>query len=458
MQGLRWWLGLVLGVLGLLLAGCSREPLAPPEVMGELVVAMRISPATYYIDPAGEAVGLDHDLVQRFAAQHGWTVRIRTVESLNELFDLLDHGEVHIAAAGLTATEERGRKYRFGPGYAEVKEQVICRKGRDMPKRPKDLIGLRIEVVADSSHAEALWWLRVRQLRLDWSEIEAAGEDELLERVQSGLSDCTVADSTGFEIARHYYPDLAVAFDLGKPQKVAWMLPRASDDSFVRKVEQFFAEMRKSGALERSKERYFGHVARLGDADILGILQRRETLLDPLRPHFYAAQMETGLDWRFLAALAYQESQWNPNATSPTGVRGLMMLTAQTADHLGVKNRLDPRESILGGARYVVMLKEALPERIPEPDRTWLALAAYNIGQGHLEDARRLAQSLGKNPDSWNDMKEVLPLISRAAYQDQLKYGFARGGEARALAENVRIYYDMLVRYEPPYRYQIGYD
>jgi membrane-bound lytic murein transglycosylase F len=130
----------------------------------------------------------------------------------------------------------------------------------------------------------------------------------------------------------------------------------------------------------------------------------------------------------------------------------MMMLTGETADRLGVKNRLDPLESILGGARYVLTLKEGLPVRIPEPDRTWMALAAYNMGMAHLEDARRLTASLGKSPDAWKDVKDVLPLLAQSAYQDKLKFGYARGGEARHLTENVRIYYDILLKYETVYQ------
>ncbi len=442
----------------LAVAGCGRAPLPAPGEGGVLVVATRSSPTTYFIDPAGQASGLEHDLAVRFAESQGWRVRFVVVENLQELFELLRHGQVHVAAAGLTATEARGIKYRLGPEYTEVTEQVICRKGPGLPRKPIDLIGKRIEVVADSSHAEALWWLRVRQLRLDWTEVPAAGEEELLDRVQSGLSDCTVADSTGFQIARHFYPDLAVAFDLGKPQKVAWMLPKQAEDALVGKIKAFFDGIREDGELKRMKERYFGHVRRLDEADVLGILERRSRVLPPLRRHFHQAQAETGLDWRFLAALAYQESQWDPNATSPTGVRGIMMLTGETADRLGVKNRLDPKESILGGARYILMLKEGLPARIQEPDRTWMALAAYNIGPAHFEDARRLTQSLGKNPDAWSDVKDVLPLLSRESYQGRLRFGFARGGEARILAENVRIYYDILVRHEPAYHDGIGFN
>jgi membrane-bound lytic murein transglycosylase F len=152
-----------------------------------------------------------------------------------------------------------------------------------------------------------------------------------------------------------------------------------------------------------------------------------------------------------LAAIGYQESQWNAFATSPTGVRGVMMLTGDTADRMGVANRLDARQSILGGARYLMTMKEMLPSRIPEPDRTWLALAAYNQGEGHMEDARRITRARDGNPDSWADVKEALPYLGRGTYAKAMKYGYARGGEALDFAENIRSYYDILLRLEPEY-------
>ncbi|NWG87785.1 MAG: membrane-bound lytic murein transglycosylase MltF [Hydrogenophilaceae bacterium] len=439
-------------LLVLQLAACGPKPIESPEQSGTLVVVTRGSPATYYISPSGQPTGFEYDLLSRFAEANGWQLRVEPVNSLDELFERIDNGTAHIAAAGLSATPARDLKYTLGPKYAEVTEQLICRSEKDLPKRPKDLAGKRIEVVANSSHVDALWWLRLRHPTIKWSEIEAAGEDELLERVQSGLSDCTVADSTAFSIARHFYPDIGVALELGKPRSLVWMMPKNTPQAFAEKLADFFAAVKKSGDLKQLQERYFGHIARLEEADVRGILERRTSLLSRYKPHFYRAQIATGIDWRFLAALAYQESHWDPNATSPTGVRGMMMLTAETADRLGVKNRLDPLESILGGAKYVLTLKEGLPVRIAEPDRTWLALAAYNVGMAHLEDARRLTASLGKNPDAWKDVKDVLPLLAQSAYQDQLKFGYARGGEARHLTENVRIYYDILLKYEPAYR------
>ncbi len=381
-------------VLGaMLLAGCWRGPAPSPEESGELVVATRNSPTTYFLDA-------------------------EVADTLEELFDSVASGRAHLAAAGITATEERRARVRFGPNYGQVKEWVVCRQGLSAPAAVKDLVGLRLEVVAGSSHVERLRFHRRRLPELRWTEMELPGPEELMERLDVGLGDCAVVDSDSLDVGRNFHPGLRPAFVLESAQPQAWVLGRGVDLRLSRRVVDFFKKLEAGGDLVRLRERYFGHVTRLAEVDVLGVLDKRATLLNELRPHFHDAQAETGLDWRLLAAIGYQESQWDAHAQSPTGVRGLMMLTRQTADHLGVKDRLDARESILGGARYVVELKAALPDTVPEPDRTWIALAAYNIGMGHLNDARTLARRLGKNPDQWRaapSMPPVCAMASRAA-------------------------------------------
>ncbi len=452
----RGWLALA---AMLALAGCARVP-APPWESGELVVLTRNSPTTYYFDVDGQPTGFEYDLVQRFAQSQGWQVRFEIAQSLDEMFDRLEKGEAHFAAAGLAATDRRLGRMRFGPAYADEQEMVVCRQAIRLPRAMDDLVGLRLEVVAGSSHVDRLRDLRMEYPRLQWRDLAIAGEEELLERVSLGLTDCAVADALSYQVARNYLTGLQVAFDLGKQRRIAWAFPKRGESRLLEAVGRFFRGMAKSGELEMLKERYYGHVRRLEEADVLGILEKRTSRLPELKSHFFRAQILSGLDWRLLAAVAYQESHWDARAVSPTGVRGIMMLTEDTADHMGVQDRLDPEQSILGGAGYLRMLKDSLPDSVPEPDRTWMALAAYNIGLGHLEDARRLAFRLEREPDSWKDLKEVLPLIARAEYSGKLRYGYARGGEARAFAENVRIYYDILTRYEQPYKdslsFQIG--
>ena len=134
------------------------------------------------------------------------------------------------------------------------------------------------------------------------------------------------------------------------------------------------------------------------------------------------------------------------------------MLTEDTADRMKVKNRLDARESIIGGAKYILLLRDTIPVRIVEPDRTWLALAAYNQGYGHLEDARILTQRLKLNADSWLDVRKAYLKLREPEHYEQLKHGYARGDEAVQFVENIRNYTDILTRLEKPLDLDIRYD
>ncbi|MDW8324125.1 MAG: membrane-bound lytic murein transglycosylase MltF [Burkholderiales bacterium] len=442
-------------VLALTLVGCGRKP-PPPWQTGELVVLTRPSATTYYRDARGETVGFEHDLVRRFAEAQGWRVRFVPTDSLEQLFARLERGEAHLAAAGLTVSDGRLARLRFGPVYTTTREWVVCGPAADAVARVEDLPGRRIEVVAHSSHVESLRQLRVRHPRLAWRELNLPGEEELLERVAAGLADCTVADELELKIARNFYPGLRAAFALGGERRVAWAFPRRTDARLIAAVGQFFRDLDGDDTIALLQERYYGHITRLAQADVLGILEKRTSRLPALKPYFYEGQRVSGIDWRLLAAVAYQESQWDARAVSPTGVRGIMMLTAETADRLGVRDRLDARESILGGARYLRMLIDMVPAQVPEPDRTWMALAAYNIGPGHFAATLRLAERLERNPHAWRDVKDVLPKLARSRHEGEFRYANARGGEARAFAENVRVYYDILARYEPPYREVAG--
>ncbi len=437
-------------LMALSLAACSR-PAPPPEVSGELVVGTRNSPASYYIDQNDEPAGFEHDLIAAFSQSQNWSLDWTEKDRPEDLFDLLDTHRINLAAATLPLTVVRDHRQIAGPVLFETPVHVVVRVGGKIPRSMVDMAGKKLALMIGSGHTPILTRLKRKHPGLSWAALENVWPEELLAQLQDSTYDAVVINGMDFDSVRNLYPELAVAFDIGDKQKIVWALPKQSSQRLRDALARFVEQAHKDGTIKRIHERYFGHVKRLDSSDILGILQRRPQRLPGLRRHFQEAQTLTGIDWRLLAAIGYQESQWDANATSPTGVRGLMMLTGETADRMGVENRLDARQSILGGARYLVMMKDTLPDRIPEPDRTWLALAAYNQGQGHMEDARRIAKARGGNPDNWADVKQALPYLSRGTYAKAMKYGYARGGEALHFAENIRNYYDILLRLEPEY-------
>lgn len=441
--------GLSLVLLGLVSA-CG-VPVPPAEETGELVVGTRNYPATYFIAPDGEAAGYEHDVLRAFAQSQQWSVKWVEKSDPGALFDALDTRSIHLGAAALPQAVVRDRHFIAGPVLFETPVHVIVRADSLAPRTVRDLAGKRLALIAGSGHTPMLLRLKRKQPQLAWTTLENVWPEELLAGLQNGDYDAVLVNGMVYDPMRNLYPQLKVAFDLPDRQKIVWALPPLSSQDLRNRLARFIDGARKDGTLARIHERYFGHVQQLDRSDVIGILERRPQRLPALRRHFQEAQTLTGIDWRLLAAIGYQESQWNAYATSPTGVRGLMMLTGETADRMGVSNRLDARQSILGGARYLALLKDALPARIVEPDRTWLALVAYNVGQGHLEDARRIAQARGGDPDSWVDVKAALPYLSRGTYSRVMKYGYARGYEALGLAENIRNYYDILLRLEPEY-------
>jgi membrane-bound lytic murein transglycosylase F len=195
------------------------------------------------------------------------------------------------------------------------------------------------------------------------------------------------------------------------------------------------AAQRAAEAAERSKKLAESASEAAGDMRKFryvesGRFQRSiEARLNPYRRWFEQAAEIINMDWKLLAAIAYQESRWDPLAESENGAMGVMMLTESTAQELGVTDRANPRQSIFAGARYLASMHRKIPKRVPEPDRTWLAVAAYNVGFGHLEDARVLTQMRGKNPDSWEDVREHLPLLELERWYLRVKRGYARGSE-----------------------------
>jgi membrane-bound lytic murein transglycosylase F len=392
----------------------------------------------------GARAEFERELVQLFAEHLHSTVEL--IPSPQENIDRsLRRHHAHLAAASLRS-EININSLHFGPSYQTVREQVICGRNAKPPRKIADLADKTLAVMAGSAQETALRELRDKSPELHWEARHELSANELLQEVANGAVDCAVANELQVADARNYYANLATAFDIGTPSKLAWAFSRDVDPDLLREAKTFFARIQADGTLNRLLDRYYGHRNRLKAIDAAAFVASTERDLPEYRTLFQDAADLTGSDWRLLAALAYQESQWDPLATSFTNVRGMMMLTEDTADRMGVKNRLDARESIMAGAKYLTLIKDQLPERIPEPDRTWLALAAYNQGYGHLEDARILTMRNGGNPDSWTDVKKWMPLLNQPGYYETLKHGYARGGEAVILVESIRSYYDMLKR------------
>lgn len=434
-----------------LLAGCGQPPtplLDQVKSGGVLRVASINGPTTLYEGPEGQT-GFEHDLLTLLAQRLGVRLEFRMAKQTDQLLDWLRRREVHLAAGGLPIPDQLPRGVRYGPGYLSIDQHLVYRMGGDRPapKGLADVVGGSLEFAADVALERELARRRDQLPRLNWTAQHGIESEELIHLVDEGLIDYCIAPSNLFALVRRYHPRLRAGPEILKQRQLAWAFAEEQDNSLVNEIKRFFAEIQANGKLQHLVERYYGHAEQLKFADLLIFRRHCEKRLPEYLNLLKYAGFATGIDWRLLAAIAYQESHWDPGAVSPTGVRGLMMLTRGTAGDLGVE-REDPQQSVLGGARYFKELKEKLPERIGEPDRTWLALAGYNVGFGHLQDARVLALMEKKDANQWAVIKEYLPRLSERQWYEQTTHGYARGQEPVQYVDNIRSYYDLLVSLE----------
>lgn len=421
-------------------------------VSKELIVITHNAAGTYYVDGKGNYAGLEYDLVNLFVNDlgNGYKVQFIAAEKVSDVVPALQKGKAHLAAANLSITPERAKLIRFGAPYMDVQQHIAY--GLDQKNEPHaihDLFGKHIHVPKGSSYAERLKKLQATHPMFNFQEVESVSTDELIEQVNLGFLDYTVADDRVISILQNYYPNIAKGMAIGDSEQIAWAFPKNGNGWLYKQSLAFFDRISKDGTLKNLVDRYHGHTERLNQLDVSKFLSQSHSVLPKFVALFKGAQELTDIDWRLIAAISYQESHWDQYNTSPTNVRGMMMLTEETADDLGVTDRLDAKQSIFGGARYINILKRQVPDRIPEPDRTWMALAAYNIGFAHLEDARVLAKQMGLNPDSWADIKGTLPMLNKSKYYSSAKFGYANGGAPVIFVESIRTYYDILARNFP---------
>lgn len=430
--------------LMVLLQGCKREPehanLSRIIERGYVTVGTLFGSTSYYIGAEGPT-GFEYELAQKYAEYLGVELKVVPSYNLDELFVMLDSGEVDLLAAGLTVTPNRVAQYNFSPSYNSISQKLVFKQGKDRPRNLEQLDG-KLLVTANSSHVENLESLRLQNPSLTWQESTELDIEELLLQVLNESIDYTIIDSHTLAVSRRYYPEISIGFTVQDEQPLAWALSKNGDDSIFASTIEFFGQVHHDGNLLALDDKYYGHVEQFNYVDTRLFIQAVEQKLPQYRHLFEKYGQE--MDWRLLAAISYQESHWEPHARSYTGVRGMMMLTLPTAKQMGIKSRLDAEQSVRGGAKYFKQMFDRMPARVPHPDRLWFALASYNVGLGHLNDARAITKKQGGDPDRWVEVKARLPLLKQKKYYKHTRYGYARGDEPVNYVENIRRYYDTL--------------
>ncbi|MCK5360405.1 MAG: membrane-bound lytic murein transglycosylase MltF [Gammaproteobacteria bacterium] len=414
------------------------------QAAGVLKVITFNGPTTFFEGSQGPG-GFEYELASAFANKLGVKLEIKLTDQFDQIMPEVKAAHVDMAAAGLSITKERQKNFLFSNSYQTIKQQVVYRSGgKKRPRRAANLVDREIMVTAGSSHVERLRQLKQEYPDIRWQETAKETPENLLLMIWEKKLELTIADSNIVAVVRQFYPDLHIAFSLSPADKLAWMFTLSNDKSLQNAANKFLKEMKKSGELDRLLDRYYGPSSKFNYVNTKKFLASIDYLLPVYEEMFRLAEKNTGIDWRLLAAQAYQESLWDADAVSPTGVRGIMMLTNATAKQMNIEDRRAPEQSIDGGSRYLKMLMDGLPDRIQHPDRLWLALAAYNVGIGHLEDARILTQKAGDDPDSWIDVRKHLPLLASPDWHKKTRYGYARGYEPVSYVSRIRGYYSIL--------------
>ncbi|MGX9460570.1 membrane-bound lytic murein transglycosylase MltF [Shewanella sp. A14] len=414
---------------------------APAPKRTVLKVGTLYGPQIYLNSELGES-GFDFEMAQRFADYLAVPLEMIPYTNRKQLFAALKENKIDIIAAGIAKTPNRSQQFKLGPTLYKVNQVLVYKEGTPEPKDISTLSG-EITVMANSSSVNTLTKLQKDYPELMWNQVNDKDNEELFALIANGELNYTISDSNSLLINQRFLPELRAGMILEEKVEVVWLLPPNNSDRLMSKLLAFWHKERRAGTLEHLNEKYFGHVKRFDYVDTRAFIRAIDNILPEYRSFF--EQYSGELDWRKLAAASYQESHWNPSARSPTGVRGMMMLTQPTASYVGVDNRLDAEQSIRGGAFYLKDMMERLPDSIPEAQRIWFALASYNIGLGHVEDARRLTESMEMDPSAWRDVKKVLPLLQQSKYYKQTRYGYARGSEAVHYVDSIRRYYDTLV-------------
>jgi len=440
--------GLILSTFAcaLLLGGCQKEPeaniLDEIRARGELRVVTINSPTSYYLGTHG-AEGLEFDLTRAFAQQLGVTLVIAPVANMQALRDELASKRADIAAAQLTADAAWLKIGDAAKPYEEVEQLVVYRRDKPRPRGTLQIENAKLAVRAGSPQEQILQKMKDTVApNLEWV-ITAPSSADPLEDVDSGQADYAIVDAREFSFARHLYPNVSVGFSLPTHRPAQWIVRKGAKD-LLKKVNEFFVFAKRNGQLQAFSAAASGDARKFEYEESLRFQEHIAERLGAFRQWFEEAGAKTGIDWRLLAAIGYQESKWDPKAQSGDGALGVMMLTAETAAAMGCTDRANPQQSILAGAKYFAEVLEKIPARIPEPDRTWLAVASYNVGYGHLEDARVLTQTRGKDPDAWTDVRENLPLLAQERWYVNAKRGYARGWEPVQFVDRVQRFLTLL--------------
>ncbi len=408
---------------------------------GEVMFLTRNNAHCYYIY-RGEPMGFEYDLAGAFADYLGVKLKITIAEEWEKMIPSLKEGSGHIIAASLTVTPKRLAQVAFSDGYMTIQQHVIINRDNHNIKDIDDLSGKTIHIRKGTSYHDLLEKMKAEGMHFDVVPVNNIPTGELIQHVANGEIDITIADSNVAMLNRRYFPRAVIGFPIGEKEHLAWAVDPGSE-SLREEINTFFKMIKKNGTYKKIYARYYADVERFDFVDLRAYHRRLVTRLPKYGHIIKAASDKHGFDWRLISAQMYQESHFRQWVKSPAGAYGLMQLTQRTAKSHGVKDIYNPEQNINAGVKHLKELYD-LFDKAEGADRLFIAFAAYNVGQGHIWDAQRLAKKMNLDPNKWSSLSKTLPLLQNRKYYRNAKHGYCRGIEPVQYVRQIMIYYDIL--------------
>jgi membrane-bound lytic murein transglycosylase F len=424
-------------------ASCGKDnALKKIKKTGQITVITRNNAHCFYTY-RDTPMGFEYDLAKAFSDYLGVKLNI-SLPPWGNLTDTLNRGEGDFIAASLTIIPSRENLMDFSEEYLEIQQMAIVHVNNYKIRELNDLENQTLHVRQGTSYEERLKELQKEGLNFTLKTYKDLPTEELIRMVAEKEIEATIADTNVALLNRRYYPEIKLGFPIEEPQSLGWAV-RKGEAELLNEINKFIKKIKEDGTFSRIYEKYYANIEVFDYVDLVKYHQRLETRLPNYQTIIQKEADKHGFDWRLIAAMIYQESHFNPKAKSYTGVGGLMQLTLATSADMGVKNRFDPVQSIKGGIKYLKKLYDRFEES-KRPDRILIALAAYNVGYGHVRDAQKLAQEKGLNPNTWSSLKETLPLLRYSKYYKKTEHGYCRGTEPVRYVNSILTYYDIIKR------------
>jgi membrane-bound lytic murein transglycosylase F len=446
--------------------------LAEIRKRGSITVVAPYNSTTYFLYQ-GEPLGYEYELLAAFAKDLGVDLKIVVVTDPKSLLPALNEGEGDIAAARLIPDQDNQAAAAFTdalyhtdpvlvqqdepPSEAGKGTEKVIKPGPADPlpevdiearliTQPAQLAGRRVDVPEKSPFRRTLIELS-DAISGDIYVVEVGGkipDEALAQKVARGEIQFTVMQKNLADLKEAEFKNLKVRPILGHTQKVSWAV-RKNSPELLATLNSWIADKKKTPLLNTLYQKYFIDRRRYLErvtSEYLTSTTGKLSEFDPLLKQF---AVELNWDWRLLASQAFQESRFKPEAKSWAGATGLLQLMPKTAKEHGVTNALDPADNVQGAIRFLKWLQQYWAKRIAnENERLKFVLASYNAGAGHIEDAQRLTEKYGGNPEVWEDVAYWVLQKSTQQYSSDpvVKFGFCRG------LEPVNYVSQILERYE----------